>query len=137
VVSDYWVDHRECFLLICGLFFLEQFSDRCFFYRQICKVGFSDCSCRIVLRDRRGVAGYRNFQIGCHLLVIAVAGFMIVRSDWRKKEEKQDRFKQTPGRIVCDTESDPIFPGLVFRSGVEARLSVPDSIGGVFFPASP
>jgi hypothetical protein len=21
VVSDYWVDHRECFLLICGLFF--------------------------------------------------------------------------------------------------------------------
>jgi hypothetical protein len=28
VVSDYWVDHREFFLLICGLFFLEQFSDR-------------------------------------------------------------------------------------------------------------
>jgi hypothetical protein len=21
VASDYWVDHRECFLLICGLFF--------------------------------------------------------------------------------------------------------------------
>jgi hypothetical protein len=28
VVSDYWIDHREFFLLICGLFFLEQFSDR-------------------------------------------------------------------------------------------------------------
>jgi hypothetical protein len=23
VVSDYWVDHRECFLLICGCFFLQ------------------------------------------------------------------------------------------------------------------
>jgi hypothetical protein len=25
VVSDYWVDHRECFLLICGLFLLRTF----------------------------------------------------------------------------------------------------------------
>jgi hypothetical protein len=28
VVSDYWVDHHEFFLLICGLFFLEKFLDR-------------------------------------------------------------------------------------------------------------
>jgi hypothetical protein len=28
MVSDYWVDHREFFLLISRLFFLEQFLDR-------------------------------------------------------------------------------------------------------------
>jgi hypothetical protein len=51
VVSDYWVDHGECFLLICGLFFFRQFTDH---------IGFKLVLIEGFPIDKEFVAGFRS-----------------------------------------------------------------------------
>jgi hypothetical protein len=76
-------------IVLTGVILLEQFSDLWIFDRQIGKVGLSHCFWRIVLRDRREVVGHQSSQIGCHHFLFPVEGFVIARSDRRRKGKKK------------------------------------------------
>jgi hypothetical protein len=109
-------------IVFTGVILLEQFSDLWIFYRQIGKVGLSNCFWRIVLQDRREVVGH---QIGCHHFLFAVEGFVIVRSDRRRKGKKKesDRLGRSCLTNIRDWEvkyrdpaPSPDFPSLEWQS---------------------
>jgi hypothetical protein len=54
MLSDYWVDHGECFLLICGLFFFRKFTNH--------------IGCKLVLIKGFQIEGFpidEEFVAGC------------------------------------------------------------------------
>jgi hypothetical protein len=139
VVSDYWVAHGECFLLICRLFFIEQFLDR----QVLLVLRWSFCRHRV--RSDRSIVSFISKRYLSNSYVLPSNNCTIsFRSDRAYRSDQAYRSDRSGIKKIEHT-NDPLAPRLGLHASpapwrycaTAQTLSMVWRVGPLFCPRAP